>query len=106
MNGQQKDNTDERQEYMPGRADAHATRDEDVDELLREWKRQHAAFGVVLVGYALLLSATPLIVRYPNETTQILCTSLRHFIDWRAWVLAASAGCLIAIAVVALNRRR
>lgn len=105
MNSQQRENTSERQGHPLAGGDTHSTRAEDVDELFREWKSQRTAFGIVLVAYALLLSVAPLIARYPIETTAILCPSLRHFIDWRAWVLTACVACLIGIAVMALKRR-
>lgn len=77
-----------------------------IDELFREWKAQHTAFGWVLVAYAFLISVAPLIARHPDETLQIICTSLRHVVDGRAWVLSASVACLIALVVTALKRRR
>ena len=106
MNGQPKDGANESRGHMRGRADTHVTRADDVDELFRDWKRERGAFGMVLVTYAFLLSVALLIARYPNETTKILCASLLRFTDWRAWVLAVSVACLIAIAVIALKRRR
>jgi membrane protein required for beta-lactamase induction len=60
---------------------------------------------LLLVAYAFLMSLAPLIVRYPNETVQIVCASLQHIVDWRTWVLLASVGCLVGILIIALKRR-
>jgi len=76
------------------------------DDLLSDWKAERTAFGLLLVGYAFLMSMAPLLARYPNETVQMACTSIRHIVDWRVWVLSASAMCLAAIAAIVLKRRR
>ena len=98
--------TDDGRTHLPERSGGGTSSAESVNELFREWKAEHTAFGLVLVAYAFLLSVAPLIARHPDELMQIACISLRHIVDWRAWVLTASVACLVAIAVIALKRRR
>jgi len=89
-------------EREDGDAEAHVT----DDELLSDWKAERTAFGLLLVGYAFLMSMAPILARYPNETAQMACTSIRHIVDWRVWVVSASAMCLAAVAAIVLKRRR
>lgn len=91
---------------LPARADGDAEARVTDDELLSDWKAERTAFGLLLVGYAFLMSMAPFLARYPNETAQMACTSIRHIVDWRVWVLSASAMCLAAIAAIVLKRWR
>ncbi|NKF95689.1 hypothetical protein GO290_02782 [Ralstonia solanacearum] len=75
------------------------------EELFREWKAQHTAFGLVLVVYAFLMGLAPLIAREPAELNQMFCAWLQPTLSWGAWVAAATALCLITILVIARKRR-
>ncbi|CAJ0807599.1 hypothetical protein LMG19083_04586 [Ralstonia psammae] len=105
MEVQPQEKTYEKPCYTPVRRNAQTGPALSDEDLFCEWKTQQTAFGLVLVAYAFLMSLAPLIARYPDETSQMVCASLHAIVDWRAWVVMATVLCLVAILVIALKRR-
>ncbi|MCP1175663.1 hypothetical protein [Ralstonia chuxiongensis] len=105
MDVQSQDRTHECARTAGVRAAGEGCRDISNEELLREWKAEHTAFGLVLVAYAFLMGLAPLIARYPAEMNQMFCALLQPTVSWGAWVVAATVLCLVSILLIARKRR-
>lgn len=103
---QSQDRTDESAKNAPVRAAGEVGAEVSEDELIREWKAQHTAFGLVLVAYAFLMGLAPLVARNSAEIEQMFCALLPASGSWRTWVAGASALCLVAILMIARKWRR
>lgn len=102
---QSQDRTDESAKNAPVRAAGEVGADVSEDELFREWKAQHTAFGLVLVVYAFLMGLAPLVARNSDEMAQMFCALLPASGNWWTWVAGASALCLVAILMIAGKQR-
>ena len=102
---QSQDRTDQSARSAPGRSAGEIGAEVSEDELFREWKAQHTAFGLVLVVYAFLMGLAPLVARYPVEMNEMFCAALRTSVSWWTWVVGASVLCLVAILMIARKRR-
>ncbi|MGA4422907.1 hypothetical protein ACI2UY_22465 [Ralstonia nicotianae] len=87
------------------RATGEECREVSDEELIREWKAQHTAFGLVLVAYAFLMGLAPLIARDPAELNQMFCAWLQPTVSWGAWVVAGTVLCLVTLLLIARKRR-
>jgi len=102
---QSQDRADESAKNAPARAVGEVGAEVSEDELIREWKAQHTAFGLVLVAYAFLMGLAPLVARSSIEMDQMFCALLQAGGSWPTWVAGASALCLVAILMIARKWR-
>lgn len=105
MDTQSQDRTRGSARNAPARAAGEVGAEISEDELIREWKAQHTAFGLVLVVYAFLMGLAPILARYPVEVNGMFCAALQTSVSWWTWVVAATVLCLVAILIIALKRR-
>lgn len=105
MEMQPQEKAHEKPGHLSARGNGESGRGFSEDELIREWKAQHTAFGLVLVVYAFLMGLAPILARYPVEVNEMFCAALQTSVSWWTWVVAATALCLVAILIIALKRR-
>jgi len=75
-------------------------------DLLQNAKAEAVAFGTLVIVYACMMGAAPLIARYPDQARQLFCLSPRYVCDWRLWAVISAAAVLLVVITIAIKRRK
>ncbi|MHA6896342.1 hypothetical protein ACQUJT_20015 [Ralstonia pseudosolanacearum] len=74
-------------------------------ELLRFWKAEQTAFGILLVAYACLMMLAPALARHSDEINQLACTALDLLAGLRTGLVVFGSGCMAAALLIAVFGR-
>jgi len=75
-------------------------------DLLQNSKAEAIAFGILIIVYACMMGAAPLIARYPDQARQLFCLSPRYVCDWWLWAVISAAAVLLVVIIFAIKRRK
>ena len=84
----------------------HSRPQHHASDLLQNSKAEAIAFGILIIVYACMMGAAPLIARYPDQARQLFCLSPRYVCDWRLWAVISAAAVLLVVITIAIKRRK
>jgi len=84
----------------------HSRPQHHASDLLQNSKAEAIAFGILIIVYACMMGAAPLIARYPDQARRLFCLSLRYVCDWWLWAVISAAAVLLVVITIAIKRRK